>query len=266
MPCGKCDGCRKARSQEWAFRIMQEVGYFKEKGFFTFTYDDGHLPKGGSLEKAELQRFWKKVRKKLPGAKIKYFACGEYGEKYGRPHYHAIVLGLGPGDRDLLESIWANGSVDVGFVTTKSSRYVADYMCKKWDAKFIGEKELPFQVVSQGIGKRYAEKYKFDLMQKGYVSVDGTKLKLPRYYINYLKMQPLPKTVSKMNLDRDHNGRMKISEMLIRHADMVGVSTDKNVKWSDDDKRKIYKSMSMERRQMKLNNEARKAGIKKGAF
>ena len=49
------------------------------------TYDDDHLPEHGQLWKDDLQRFFKRLRKKF---KFRYVASGEYGEKTRRPHFH----------------------------------------------------------------------------------------------------------------------------------------------------------------------------------
>lgn len=80
LPCGKCKGCKMAHSREWAFRLLCELDTYQGQGIFlTLTYDDLHLPKDLSLHKEDLQNFFKRLRKALPGVKIKYYACGEYG-------------------------------------------------------------------------------------------------------------------------------------------------------------------------------------------
>ena len=41
----------------------------------------------------------KRLRKKY-GSKIRFFQCGEYGELYGRPHYHACLLNFDFPDKE----------------------------------------------------------------------------------------------------------------------------------------------------------------------
>ena len=97
VPCGKCIGCRLDYSRKWAIRCVLEAQMHKENCFLTLTYDDEHLPKGEKLEKEEMQKFWKRLRK-ATGTKIRYYMAGEYGTEGGRPHYHACVFGWKPRD------------------------------------------------------------------------------------------------------------------------------------------------------------------------
>ena len=110
VPCGKCLGCRIAKRQEWSLRMLHELNYHKESVFLTLTYNDYYVPSHGGLSIPELQNFFKRVRKALECQKrsIKYFACGEYGEQNMRPHYHAIVFGLGLNeyDKQLVRNQW----------------------------------------------------------------------------------------------------------------------------------------------------------------
>ena len=83
--------------------------------FLTLTYADEHLPPNGSLVVADLQKFIKRLRKHYAkrnnGIKLRYYACGEYGDRYGRPHYHAIICGLSlrQEDKDLVKLCWPFG-------------------------------------------------------------------------------------------------------------------------------------------------------------
>lgn len=198
VPCGSCEICRKNRAREWSIRLMHECYSHEENSFITLTYHDDWLPADLSLDKPELQRFWKRLRKSLGSRRIKYYASGEYGAKFGRPHYHAIVFGLGScgscrvcsvyknvaprkgTDCYLLERAWPSGFVDSSGVGIESARYVANYVNKGSDAR-PGCVE-PFSVMSQGLGKAYAVKHEEKLYADLAVSVGKAKIAIPRYY------------------------------------------------------------------------------------
>ena len=138
VPCGKCLSCRIARRQEWSMRCLHELSQFDKAVFVTLTYDNEHLPPFGSLVLADLQKFYKRLRKevtKVYGSsyKIRHYSCGEYGDNFGRPHYHAIIFGLGliPSDKDMIRWKWSHGSVFFGTVTPDSISYVCQYIDKK---------------------------------------------------------------------------------------------------------------------------------------
>ena len=128
-PCGRCLNCRINRAEEWQTRLTIELEDDRTQGdFLTLTLDDSKvcplLPL--ALSKRILQNFFKRIRK--GGWKIKYFACGEYGESHHRAHYHAIIL-RGE-DQPNYEKYWQLGNVFVGTVTKSSARYVTGYLTK----------------------------------------------------------------------------------------------------------------------------------------
>lgn len=92
LPCGRCIGCRLEKRRQWAIRCVHESQFHDENCFITLTYDDDNLPDSNSLVKSDIQKFFKRLRKKI-NKKIKTLYCGEYGDKFGRPHYHAIIFG-----------------------------------------------------------------------------------------------------------------------------------------------------------------------------
>lgn len=201
VPCGKCTACRIHRSREWAIRCLHELSYHKEACFLTLTYNNENLPEGGSIGKEELQKFFRRLRKSLAPRRIKYLACGEYGDQFGRPHYHAIIFGLGLDDSifKLIEVTkkgvkvsmeeWTKGFVYGGSVTYESARYVAGYVQKKQtgaSAIVYGDKERPFQLVSQGIGRNWCLDKVGYLMQDLSLTVNGQKMSIPRYYTKIL--------------------------------------------------------------------------------
>ena len=97
VPCGHCVGCSSDISRDWSYRMLMEKEMSKNAWFLTLTYDDEHIPKNHQLSKEELDTFIKKLRNfyyDLGLKDIRYYACGEYGSKSARPHYHMIVYNL----------------------------------------------------------------------------------------------------------------------------------------------------------------------------
>ncbi len=93
LPCGQCIGCRLERSRQWAMRCMHEAQLHENNCFITLTYDNTHLPSDGSLHYKDFQLFIKRLRKKFGNTRIRYYMAGEYGENFGRPHFHACIFG-----------------------------------------------------------------------------------------------------------------------------------------------------------------------------
>ena len=149
LPCGKCFSCRLSLARMWSMRCMYELQSHKESCMLTLTYNDKYLPDGGNLCKPDYQNFFKRLRKRLSPLKLRYYGCGEYGDKYGRPHYHFIVFGWCPPDKKLfyikdgipvyksefVQGIWPEGFVTVSDVCERSLKYVCRYVLKKvdWD-------------------------------------------------------------------------------------------------------------------------------------
>lgn len=65
VPCGQCIGCRLERSRQWAVRCVHEAQLHERNCFITLTFDDEHLPSGGSLDVTVCQKFYKRLRKNL---------------------------------------------------------------------------------------------------------------------------------------------------------------------------------------------------------
>ena len=169
VPCGKCAPCRLARVQEWQTRLAFELKSWKFSAFITLTYDNEHLPLNKSLVKSDLQKFFKRLRKRIYPRKVKYFAVGEYGEENKRPHYHIILFGLDPlnnDDRKAVINSWQlcdsllfewrkkHNAIDVANVA--NIRYVSGYVQKKLYGGLAKEEYVdripPFSVSSQGLG------------------------------------------------------------------------------------------------------------------
>ena len=201
VPCGKCLSCRIAKRTEWSMRMIHELDSFDCAVFVTLTYDDDSLPPNGSLDISHLQKYFKRLRKECSksGRRIRYFACGEYGERFGRPHYHAIIFGLSQqkSDKDIMAIKWPFGRVHFGSAEPDSIRYVAQYVDKKYSGdmartEYEEKNRSPvFRVSSLGLGKNYIEKNREQITNMGYCTVKGVMHSLPRYYLNKLGIDPV---------------------------------------------------------------------------
>lgn len=204
VACGQCIECRLEHGRAWAVRCMNEKRMWPNHGsaFLTLTYDDKHLPKDMSLDVAELQRFMKRLRH-VSGPSLRFFACGEYGETFGRPHYHVLLLNYAFEDKKLhsrnrrgeswftskaLSDLWTLGHSLVGDVTFDSCAYVTSYVAGKITGKMAeahyGGRKPEFAVMSRrpGIGAGYFEKYGSDVYRSDSVILNGIEGKPPRFY------------------------------------------------------------------------------------
>lgn len=137
LPCGRCFPCRVNKSREWQHRIMLENTQHARSCFVTLTYIPMYLPKGGNLDASDLRNFFKRLRQRIRPTKIRYFACGEYGNKNWRPHYHIALFGIGKESVDAIRKAWTHpedgeliGKIDVGEINKNSARYIAKYVVK----------------------------------------------------------------------------------------------------------------------------------------
>lgn len=216
VPCGKCLACRINRRREWTLRLLHEEIYSTSSYFVTLTYDDDHVPYDDNgnqcVCKRDVQLWLKRLRKKF-GDGIRYFLNSEYGETFGRPHYHAIVFNLPPtfapdaktiirydrGRKSIsfhsssFEYIWGKGNVEFSDATAERCGYCAKYFV---DRKEIDEILVPnFSLCSRGgrsgqlgIGVRYAGEVSDKVKKVGVNGVlnphTGHYVSIPRTYRN----------------------------------------------------------------------------------
>lgn len=181
--------------------------------FLTLTYRPENLPKDGSLQPKHFQDFMKRYRFWLEHKRIRFFHCGEYGEKNDRPHYHALIFGHRFKDLELhtkingnslytsekLNELWGHGYCLIGDVTFESAAYVARYVTKKITGEkalhhyneidletgeILKERRPEYVTMSRrpGIGKTWFEAYSGDVYPLDEVIIRGKKMKPPRYY------------------------------------------------------------------------------------
>lgn len=197
VPCGKCPACKKRRVDSWGFRLMQEDKISESSHFVTLTYDTRTIPitRNGfmTLHKPDFQNFMKRLRRQTGYKNIRYYACGEYGEKNKRPHYHAIIYNcptvasytlawsltrngfmerynssveegkvyLGnTTSKDWLQAEEGRvsfGQIDVGQLSPDSAAYVAKYMDKKAGVGYFDrdDRVKEFSLMSKHLGECY---------------------------------------------------------------------------------------------------------------
>lgn len=223
LPCGRCIGCRLERSRQWAVRLMHENRFHSSSCFITLTFSDENLPDRGSLNVKHFQDFMKRLRKKISPRKIRFFHCGEYGDKFGRPHYHAILFGedfssskycVRKTDRGdvvynstVLDELWPFGISEIGEVTFESCAYVARYVCKKVTGSrsashyqrlceatgeiFQVEPEYCTMSRRPGIGALHFDKYSNEIYLRDEVLSRGYPSKPPKFYDRLLAKRNL---------------------------------------------------------------------------
>lgn len=223
LPCGNCIGCREDRAKTWAIRCVHEASLYEKNCFITLTYDNANLPKDGSLVKSHFQLFMKRLRKRY-GNGIRYYQCGEYGEQFSRPHYHACLFNFdfplkskeNPDGKYLwketrggslflceaLEKLWPYGFVSCGAVTFDSAAYVARYIVKKINGDLAPGhyqgRQPEYTTMSRrpGIAKDWFKKYKESdvalAYREGFITMNGKTYKIPKFYdLNYEITDPL---------------------------------------------------------------------------
>lgn len=123
---------------------MLEAAQYEDNAFVTLTYSEETLPEDLSVRPAIVSAFVKRLRK-YTGHKFRYFACGEYGDQTGRPHYHLALFGFptcfhGRTRHHLascctacesIKKAWLYGRIEAGLLTPHSMAYVAGYLNKK---------------------------------------------------------------------------------------------------------------------------------------
>jgi len=125
--------------------------------------------------------FLKRLRKSIAPQRIRFFACGEYGEKTSRPHYHAVLFGLSARDcyskgrfliHPAVAKAWSDpdgtpiGYTSAGELNPHRASYVSQYVTKKytrpdddWTARQLAGRPPEFMRSSRrpGIGALHVD-------------------------------------------------------------------------------------------------------------
>lgn len=208
VPCGKCIPCLRNKIRSFSFRLSNEMRSSQTCYFVTFTYSTENLYVDrftGEPQccKRDLQLFFKRLRKRYPHSNIKYFAVSEYGDEFGRPHYHAIIFNIPiidkpvvifqhgkrrivyPVVKRVLDEIWQLGYTDVGEANFATCQYCCKYIYKQFLlAAGHPVSDDMFVLRSKGIGLSYLNNHYDKLINSTSITWNGYLLPIPRYYIN----------------------------------------------------------------------------------
>ena len=187
--CGKCTECINLHKVTWQHRLEDEKKCHKASCFITLTYAETD----GNLHPEDLTKFIKRLRKAVEPVKVRYYACGEYGSKGKRPHYHLVIFGYDFPDRieyrrdkkgflmcrsPLLEKLWTFGISSVLPANMTTFGYVTKDMQKLLP---VDDGRLPPFIrmsTHPGIGANGWDRSLTD----GKLWHDGKSIPLPRYY------------------------------------------------------------------------------------
>jgi hypothetical protein len=217
VPCGQCIGCRIAKADALATRLVCESWSHSVSFCATLTYADDFVPALGSLSRRHVVLFLKRLRERLwreHRLRIRFHVLGEYSPDAQRPHYHLSVFGWWPHDAvrrrssraggalfesAMLSELWGMGYVNFQPMTPAAARYVGGYYSDKLTGQLgrdslvvrdargvvVGEREQSFQVGSRrpGLGALFFDRYGAQLMRDGFVVIDGKQKRLPEYFL-----------------------------------------------------------------------------------
>lgn len=251
IPCGSCLECKIANSKAWAQRAVLESLCHNDNYFITLTYDDDHLPDPlftfsrhdltlgywSPLLYRDFELFKKRLLERyreLGHVGIRFFACGEYGSKNGRPHFHAIFYNLPIHDLEfnysstlngenipyltskLITDTWGKGFITIGECNSKTAAYVARYVIKKFTSddevsysrhcESLGFQPLPseFRQASRrpGLGRTYFDLHFQDIYKSDKVYLPDGVISKPSSYFDILYKKINEEDLFKIKLSR----------------------------------------------------------------
>lgn len=129
--CGHCMACARRRTLSWTLRLLLELSEHTLSDFVTLTYSPERCVT--VLDYRDIELFMKRLRRSTP-ARVRFFCCGEYGGKTGRPHWHVLLYGHRLPERGLSHiEQWPFGHVFSGEIERNSAMYVCRYTLKSAD-------------------------------------------------------------------------------------------------------------------------------------
>lgn len=186
FPCGKCRACRLKQANEKMIISIFAANEFKQKGqFITLTYNDEHRPNG--LKHEDFAGFMKRLRKNTGISGLKMFMAGEYGETYGREHFHALFYNHKLPIEDI-EKAWRDpitkeplGFVEDGTCTPQAMKYVSGYINKKGYDPESG-KRPPYGRSSCGLPDNLTPSEIVNMCKTGKIGYNGRQFGVPRLW------------------------------------------------------------------------------------
>lgn len=215
--CGQCLNCRIVARGHMATRAVLEAREHPDGTcwFITLTYSDENAPPSGSLSKLECQSLIRRLRD--AGYNVRYKIVGEYGETFGRPHYHLLVYGLPLTDLVLFDTnsageklftsetlarFWPFGHHLIGNLTAESAGYCTEYVNKRVTGEAAAEHyrrvdprtgqawdvlpEFSLQSLKPGLGLPWWRKYSGECLNNGFVIIKGDKRPIPPYFLRHV--------------------------------------------------------------------------------
>lgn len=272
LPCGQCIGCRIDKSREWANRMCMESSYYDSNCFLTLTYDDKNVPEAAyfdsderlekkalTLRKRDFQLFMKRLRRRVfrdEGIHIRFYACGEYGSRTQRPHYHVVIFNWFPSDAryfkhdsrgynfyvsGIVSDCWKYGNHLVSNMTWETCAYTARYVTKK-----LGNKESEvyeryniepeFTVMSRkpGLSNQFFHDHKlsiyYDENEQPIIRLPNgdnpLKFRPPRYFDNLFDVEDSSRLQEVKILNREiakNNVDLKLSRTDLNYYELLEV-------------------------------------------
>lgn len=219
LPCGTCVGCQMSRGREWAFRCELEFNEHQETCWTTLTYNDDHLPP--TLRKRHLSGFLKRLRARLHPQRVRFFASGEYGERGGRPHYHAILFGMS--DSPEIQGAWPYGHVKTFPLSKALIAYTAGYVSKKVGLRELEEERLdpttgelyqhqpPFILMSRRPGIGHQARDTFANSWRKQTQYNGATIPVPRYLHLGWRKNASPEQITQLNEEKQQLTQLSLS-------------------------------------------------------
>jgi len=163
--CRQCDNCRKARANEWRYRVREEVRLAARSWFGTLTLspseqyrvlsearhkahmtavtwetlsEEERFRRVADTSLKEVTKYIKRVRKEA-AVPIRYI-CVTERHKSGLPHFHMLVheVELKPVPHRILSKQWTMGFEKWRLVPTdqpRSAEYVVKYLTKSAETR-----------------------------------------------------------------------------------------------------------------------------------